>query len=204
MMTTIMTNEEIIRMAREAGFPNKDGNLDFWFNMEMLERFAALVTEATKAQPQGEWVELTGTEMGSAWRSGLTDFEFACAIIAKFKEKNTPPVVPQGEPVGYIADDSGSIIFAASTDAYPLNWVPVYTTPPSVEAAMSELQHKYDELLEHYTWQGNQYMEAMRNKAAELEAAIEATKEKAANVCEEMPMSNWFQSDCAAAIRSMK
>jgi hypothetical protein len=37
-----------------------------------------------------------------------------------------------------------------------------------------------------------------------FEAGKEATKEKAAKVCEGMPMSNWFQSDCAAAIRSMK
>jgi len=76
------------------------------------------------------------------------------------------------------------------------------TTPPSVEAAIAELQHKYDELLEHYTWQGNQYMEAMRKKSAEIEAAIEATKEKAAKLIdnEEIHRGKWF----ATAIRSMK
>jgi hypothetical protein len=45
-----MEREQVIALAREAGFPNKDGNLDFWFNMEMLERFAALVEESKKQQ----------------------------------------------------------------------------------------------------------------------------------------------------------
>ena len=57
-----MTQYEIIRMAREAGFPNKDGNLDFWFNMEMLERFAALVSEATKEKAAKVCDFFIGTE----------------------------------------------------------------------------------------------------------------------------------------------
>jgi hypothetical protein len=61
-----------------------------------------------KAQPQGEWVDLTDDEILEAsedsgdlevnhWR-----IEYCREVIAKFKEKNTPPVVPQGEPVAWI------------------------------------------------------------------------------------------------------
>jgi len=48
----------------------------------------------------------------------------------------------------------------------------------------------------------------MRNKAAEVKAAIEATKEKAAKVCEELGVATngmyERNHECAAAIRSMK
>ena len=37
-----------------------------------------------------------------------------------------------------------------------------------------------------------------------IKMLIAAEREKAAKVVEEMPMSNWFQSDCVAAIRGMK
>ena len=75
----------------------------------------------------------------------------------------------QGEPVGYLVYSLDGVNFQ---DSYCEGAEPVYTTPPSVEAA------------------------------------IEATKEKAAKVCEE-PMY-FCQSraktsgECAAAIRSMK
>ncbi len=38
-----MTREEIIRMAREAGFDPHDMSDDFTCNLEDIERFAALV-----------------------------------------------------------------------------------------------------------------------------------------------------------------
>jgi hypothetical protein len=66
-----------------------------------------------KAQPQGKWVDLTDDDksmllvdyMGPHALTGetmnlLTAFNLGVEQgIAKFKEKNTPPVVPQGEPV---------------------------------------------------------------------------------------------------------
>ena len=40
-----MTREEIIRMAREAGFDPHDMSDDFTCNLEDIERFAALVAD---------------------------------------------------------------------------------------------------------------------------------------------------------------
>jgi len=53
-----LDQSEIIRMAREAGLYESDDIIS-WPSSTALERFAALVAEATKAQPQGEpvaWV----------------------------------------------------------------------------------------------------------------------------------------------------
>jgi hypothetical protein len=126
-----MTQDEIIRMAREAGASNLHNGEWVLFGDAALERFAALVVEATKAQPQGEPVGYwNGKE--TAW------FEH--------------------ELCGHPAPDDCTI--------------PLYTTPPSVEAA------------------------------------IKATKEKAAKVCEELAPEYEEGKNmavvCAAAIRSMK
>jgi hypothetical protein len=62
------------------------------------------------AQPQGEWVDLREDELETLFQDsiGKHAFEFANAVIAKFKEKNTPPTVKesltvqtQGEPVAF-------------------------------------------------------------------------------------------------------
>ena len=67
------------------------------------------------AQQQGKWVDLTDVELFKAYtketgkvlpniggsRSEL--LTISRIVIAKFKEKNTPKVVPQGEPVVYYA-----------------------------------------------------------------------------------------------------
>jgi hypothetical protein len=98
------------------------------------------------AQPQGEWVDLTDDEILEAsedsgdlevnhWR-----IEYCRAVIAKFKSMNTPPVVPQGEPIGWTAArnlvDDGyghSFTVISSEPASPNEpYVPVYTTPPVV------------------------------------------------------------------------
>ena len=56
-----MTQDEIIRMAREAGFwteekPRWDKHKDEWIGTpDELERFAALVAEATKEKIMDEW-----------------------------------------------------------------------------------------------------------------------------------------------------
>jgi len=96
---------------------------------------------------QGEWVDLTDDDFNAAFKKHPNDF--ARAVIAKFKEKNTPPVVQQGEPVAWMFESPYKGV-APQLDICPHGgkWKPLYTTPPSVEAA------------------------------------IEATKEKAAKVCE--------------------
>jgi hypothetical protein len=43
-----MTREEIIRMAREAGFDPHDMSDDFTCNLEDIERFASLVAAAER------------------------------------------------------------------------------------------------------------------------------------------------------------
>ncbi len=53
---------------------------------------------------QGEWVDLTDDEIKSALTNWFSEpmywaVQDAKSAIAKFKEKNTPPVMPQGEPV---------------------------------------------------------------------------------------------------------
>ena len=57
-------------------------------------------------KPQGEWVDLRDVEIGYIYDDVSrtigqepTLIRFAKSVIAKFKEKNTPPVVPQGKPV---------------------------------------------------------------------------------------------------------
>jgi hypothetical protein len=44
----MMTREEIIRMAREAGFDPHDMSDDFTCNLEDIERFASLVAAAER------------------------------------------------------------------------------------------------------------------------------------------------------------
>lgn len=108
-----------------------------------------------KEQPQGEWVELEGKE----WRSALKEAEtivqksepleallqvFGERLLAKFKEKNTPTVVPKevtegnasevrsadtGEPVGYLVYSLDGVNFQ---DSYCEGSEPVYTAPPVV------------------------------------------------------------------------
>jgi hypothetical protein len=77
-----MNREDITRMAREAGFVGFDGS------NAMLCKFAALV-----AAHKREWVGLTDEEIWSnGSRLSLSERgirEFARAIEAKLKEKNT-------------------------------------------------------------------------------------------------------------------
>ncbi len=127
---------------------------------------------------QGEWVDLTDDELLEiAEIDGADDwfFKVMVSVIAKFKEKNAPPVVPQGEPVAWIIhmEDGGDTLDWDLDGWLNLKGTPLYTTPPSVEAA------------------------------------IEATKEKAAKVCELVDTDAFGKKrptpeNCAAAIRSMK
>ena len=90
-----MTREEVIAMAREAGFtvgPSRDGPDDVWGVASTLERFAKLVRDDYSNKP---WVGLTPEDYDSM-RSRVpyivNDFSFAdvAAIVEeKLKEKNT-------------------------------------------------------------------------------------------------------------------
>jgi hypothetical protein len=171
-------------MAREAGFEIINGGIEV--SNGQLERFAALVAEATKAQPQdhirdvtkkvqGEWVDLTDDEIAQAYCDRPSWVGFVKAIIAKFKEKNTPPVVPQGEPVGYW-NGKETAWFEHELCGHPAPddcTIPLYTAPPSSQLA-----------------------------DALVEAAIAETKEKAAQICDDK--HDYMCSRAAAAIRSMK
>jgi hypothetical protein len=175
-----MTQEEIIRMSREAGAIQVDGKTAFY--TDNLERFAALVAAHDRekqsiseeafnwidanapmfvreaiantrsssthsdaeysevAQPQGEWVDLTDDDISDTyaiwWRQKHVFGSFTHAAIAKFKEKNTPPVVPQGEPVAWmfcldgcnqvvLDEDSDSVIRHNGTPLVPAPVQPV-------------------------------------------------------------------------------
>jgi len=117
-------------------------------------------------------------------------FEVVKAYQRGVKDAQTtaPPVVPQGEPVASLDSDG----FPWSKEGVecrttPDTYKPLYTTPPSVEAIAE--------------W----YLIAQQYKTEceqAVEAAIEATKEKAAKVCEELGWRD--SSEFAAAIRGMK
>jgi hypothetical protein len=81
---------------------------------------------------QGDWVDLTDDELMEvlcemAASNVVNDSVFAKAVIAKFKEKNTPKVVPQGEPVAIAYDED--VYWHIPHKGKSL----LYTTPPSVE-----------------------------------------------------------------------
>ena len=141
------------------------------------------------APVERQWVDLTDDEiLECAPINGATVESVAIAVAAKLKEKNTPPVVPQGEPVAWRYKHEGMWLFSEndfpSTDEQVRE--PLYTTPPSVEAAIER-----ERLMGYATAQ--MAVEAMR---------IE-TLEKAAKVCEAQDL---FVGSgiCAAAIRSME
>ena len=167
-----------------------------------------------------EWVDLTDDEIALAVGSPIDEIYLADfrAVIAKFKEKNTPPVVPQGDPVYYqwrrknqpwsIRHVYHNKVEATTDDSEvrelyttppvvpqgePVAWVaedvckgqfingkprrifweciegsgiPLYTTPPSVEAATSD---------EEMTKFANGYL-----------AGYEDAKEKATKVCDDL------------------
>jgi hypothetical protein len=95
-------------------------------------------------QPQGEWVDLTDGEIEAAFTGsdllGLHQPQLKAiyAVIAKFKEKNTPPVVPQGEPVAMLEVFSGwedryevEVLSGGAAKSLPDGQYKLYTTPPS-------------------------------------------------------------------------
>ncbi len=111
---------------------------------------------------QGEWV---------AWRvtGAFEDMPF--------KDRSSAEAYRKGLNDGY------------GSDAYSVS--PLYTTPPSVEAAIKAALLKQQELWIQATEDG-------------IEAAIKATKEKAAKIADDHDKQCTFKHGLGAAIRSMK
>jgi hypothetical protein len=68
----MMTREEIIRMAREAGFDPHDMSDDFTCNLEDIERFASLVAAAEReacAKVCDGWTHADGDRCAEAIRA---------------------------------------------------------------------------------------------------------------------------------------
>ena len=89
-----MTQDEIVKMAREAGFDPHDMSDDFTCNLMDIKRFAALVAAAEREKR--EWVGLTDEEKIELWNKHENHWRFednlmafTRAIEAKLKEKNT-------------------------------------------------------------------------------------------------------------------
>jgi len=89
-----MTRDDILRMAREAGWKDLP-TVRLAFAGFDLERFAALVAAAERqrcAQIAREWRGLTDDEISalfpSSLRSDYKPYSFARAIEAALKEKN--------------------------------------------------------------------------------------------------------------------
>ena len=72
-----MTKEDIIRMAREAGWDAHHAEFDL-----RIEKFAELIAKRT-------WVGLTAKEKHEIRYSHMTSAEFIEFIEAKLKERNT-------------------------------------------------------------------------------------------------------------------
>ena len=78
-----MTQDEIIDMARQAGFMMENSAA-----IQAAETFAKLI--AAKALAQRTWVGLTDDENCDIWyKESLDWMEYGKAIEAKLKEKNT-------------------------------------------------------------------------------------------------------------------
>ncbi len=112
------------------------------------------------AQPQGEWVDLTDDEIEpllQEWWNLPCDTVYDVSnilrsVIAKFKEKNTPAQREQQEPVAWVESlDNTHPRFVTNLkycsaheveNGLHLKYIPLYTTPPSVEAAIEATKEK--------------------------------------------------------------
>jgi hypothetical protein len=231
----------------------------------MTEKARTTVTaiDEALAQPQGEWVDLTDDELKAVALPLVPDependsddmaLKIFHAVIAKFKEKNTPPVMPQSEPIAYLFTDIQSGDTEASCDPYWKTspyWVsePLYTNPqvmPQPEPLTDTYVQFVPDKCDRIVWRKRYYhLESLPNvpqgepvawmyqfktedpilckvkrdwadnhsqwketplytAPPSVEAAIEATKEKAAKVCESYIVEG-IGREMAAAIRSMK
>ncbi len=189
--------------------------------------------------PQGELVDLTDEEFEDAIRKlrmdrtmTLRDWNVGRTVIAKFKEKNTPPFVPQGEPVAFmfkvkrttkartVLDEFAAIdyfpqdneeivskeplIYAAPVQREqqePVAWALMHKNGLEFNAGygmVKTLQEAEDMQRRHL---GNLKVVPLYNPPPSVEAAIEATKEKAIEALQGVATG---RIDVVEAIRSMK
>lgn len=125
--------------------------------------FPGAITELEEAlaQPQGSWVDLTDDEIKTAYESWWETHDNhafpiwvgAKAAIAKFKSKNTPPVVPQGEPVAWmfcldgcnqvvLDEDSDSVIRHNGTPLVPAPQPVKELTDDEIDRIACNVSHK--------------------------------------------------------------
>jgi hypothetical protein len=96
------------------------------------DAYAAGMGDPLVAPVERQWVDLTDEEiLECAPINGATVESVAIAVAAKLKEKNTPPVVQQGEPVAWVRRE---LVHGVSMCVYydTKCWddlLPLYTTP---------------------------------------------------------------------------
>ena len=121
---------------------------DEW-NKPSFDQSREAITALREAleQPQGEWVDLTDDEILAIAiqydaEEGVSDVEYGNRVLKAFKEKNTPPVVPQGEPVGYW-NGKETAWFEHELCGHPAPddcTIPLYTTPPTASQAARQMR----------------------------------------------------------------
>jgi hypothetical protein len=153
----------IDELAKEAGFDHYLTVRDF---PKQLERFAALVCEATKAEALAK----SPVDYDQGFIDGFVDgFETQVAEqdhIANAGKMIAEPV--KQEPVAWAYIDADGSFMDALDRQHGAYQTPLYAAPVNAKDIR------------------------------------ESALEEAAKVVETTKLSNWFQSDCAAAIRRMK
>ena len=87
----VMTKEEMIELAKQAGFERLGHTAEDWVcHLEDIEEFTKLVAEKEreKVTKEREFVGLTYEEKHEIRYSHMTSAEFIDFIEAKLKEKN--------------------------------------------------------------------------------------------------------------------
>jgi len=82
-----MTDRELLQQALDALKKHDDKWLECGERVWFEEEIKAI--EERLAQPEKEWVGLTGREIVDLFSDSETELEFARAIEAKLKEKNS-------------------------------------------------------------------------------------------------------------------
>jgi hypothetical protein len=122
-----------------------------------------------------QWVDLTDDEiLECAPINGATVESVAIAVAAKLKEKNTPPVVPQGEPVAFKQGNLASF----TQDPYP-----------SLGSMFVQLWDGDDVAARVYgdtLAQIQQRIDRLNTTPPSVEAAVLAERERCEKVCDDL------------------
>lgn len=196
--------------APPEGFGTKDKDELLQIEVKRLKQLMA-----AEKKPQSGWVDLTDDEILTAANVSQEDIDDldlsnvlsdVRAIIAKFKEKNTPPVVPQGkqQDVSQI-EAMVNLHDAAFVRGFAAGKLYGQANPEPQEPMAWMLEQGDVVEFEYRDYHENSEWTPLYTAPPSVEAAIEATKEKAAKVCESFEWEEFSDGlDCAAAIRSMK